>query len=402
MARRDKGSGSVSQRPNGKWEARLELPPDPITGKRRRATRWAETKTGAQRKLGELRRDLDKAGDVSTSSITVEKYLGMWLERKRSRVKPSTWKGYRSKIELHVIPVIGRRRLDKVTVADVEMIEDRFASRGLSMSSAKQTLVILSGAFADAERKGLMTRNPAALAERPVAAVGRRNAIPVEHLTKFLEANQDDLYLARFVLALATSGRQGEILGLELDRLHLDEGWVSLTRSLQRVTYEHGCGGVCGRRFGGDCPHRRFYVPAQYDGEQVYGGLWLLTPKSETSKRPLPLGDFATAVMRRYVEEVKPKRFVFEVDGNPIDFTADGDRWKEMLKRAGLPDYEMYGLRHSTATLLKSENVSDSDRQLMMGHSSIDMTEHYTHDDAARLSGAASAMDSAFKKLLTT
>ncbi|MEZ7898065.1 MAG: site-specific integrase [Flaviflexus sp.] len=396
-----KGDGSIYRRADGKWVAQLELPNDPITGKRRRKRRLAETKTGAQRKLGQLRREKDVTGDLPTGAITVEKYLKTWLERKRLRVKPSTWNGYRSKIEQHVIPVIGKRRLDKLTVSDVELIEDRFVSRGLAMSSAKQTLIILNGAFADAERKGLLNRNPAAIAERPVAVKGRRKAIPVEHLTQFLEANQDDLYLARFILALATSARQGEVLGLELDRLHLDQQWASFTRSLQRVTYVHGCGGVCGRKKAGWCPHRKHVVPAQYDGEQVYGGLWLLTPKSETSKRPLPLGDFATAVMRRYLEEAAPRRFVFEVGGNPIDFTDDGDRWKAMLKRAELPDYEMYRLRHSTATLLKSENVSDSDRQLMMGHSSIDMTEHYTHDDAARLSGAANAMDIAFKKLLS-
>jgi len=398
--RRDKGLGSVVQRKDGKWVARVELPSDPVTGKRRVATRIAETQSGAQRKIGEMLRDKSKTGDLSTSAITVEKYLTSWLERKRSRVKPSTWNGYRSKIEQHVIPVIGKRRLDKLTVGDVEMIEDRFATRGLAMSSAKQTLVILNGAFADAERKGLLTRNPAAIAERPVAAKGRRRAIPPGHLAQLFESNKDDLYLARFVLALATSARQGEVLGLELDRLHLDQQWASFTRSLQRVVYVHGCGGVCGRSKAGWCPHRRHEVPSQYDGEQVYGGLWLLSPKSETSKRPLPLGGFATAVMRQYLEEERPKRFVFEIGGNPIDFTKDGARWKAMLKRAELPDYEMYRLRHSTATLLKSENVSDSDRQLMMGHSSIDMTEHYTHDDAARLSGAAAAMDTAFKKLL--
>ena len=399
--RRDKGLGSVTQRKDGKWVARVELPPDLVTGQRRRVSRIADTKTGAQRKVAELLTQKNKTGDLATGSIRVGKYLEDWLKRKQTRIKPSTFHGYESKIRLHVIPVIGKKRLDRLTPSDVELIEDHFREADLSMSSARQTLTILSGALDDASRKGLIGRNPVDVAERPEATVGRRKPIPPEHVTQFIRANKDDLYLARFILALATSARQSEILGLELDRLRVDERWASFTKGLQRVTYSHGCGGVCGKGRASQCPRRRFIIPGKYEGEQVYGGLWLLTPKSETSKRPIPFGEFTAAVMRKYLEESKPDRFVFEMDGNPIDFRKDVYKWKEMLKRAGLPEhYQAYQLRHSTATMLKAKSVGDGDRQAFMGHSSIDMTEHYTHYDAERLLGAADALESSFREML--
>lgn len=400
MARRDAGSGSITKMNNGKWLARLELPPDPLTGKRRRASRWADTKAGAQRKLAQMLRDRDAAGNLATGSITVEKYLTDWLTLQEDRLKPSTWRGYRSKIVQHVLPVIGRKRLDRLTPADIERVELRFADLELAKSSALQTFSILSRALKDAERKGLLTRNPCAVADRPHSPPVRRDEIPPADLARFIEANQDDPYIARVLLALATSGRQGEILGLELDRLHLEQGWVALTRSLSRVTYRHGCGGVCGRRFGGDCPHRRIRVPSSAYAEQVHGGLWLLEPKSVTSKRPMPLQGGVLAVLRAYVEQAQPRRFVFELDGQPIDPKRDWDKWRAMLEHAGLPMYTLHQLRHSTATMLKRGGVSDSDRQAVMGHSSIDMTDHYTHADAERLAAAARALDSGLQGLL--
>ena len=51
--------------------------------------------------------------------------------------------------------------------------------------------------------------------------------------------------------------------------------------------------------------------------------------------------------------------------------------------------------------MLKAKSVGDGDRQAFMGHSSIDMTEHYTHYDAERLLSASDALESSFRELLS-
>ena len=105
--------------------------------------------------------------------------------------------------------------------------------------------------------------------------------------------------------------------------------------------------------------------------------------------------------MRSYFAQVPaPKRFVFEQDGQPIDPKADYDRWKAMLKRANLPDYPLHSLRHSTATFLNAAAVDANTRKTIMGHSSVDMTEHYTHRSVADSIPAITALDTLIRSAL--
>ncbi|RTE48795.1 site-specific integrase [Actinobaculum sp. 352] len=402
--RRDAGSGSIYQRADGKWCAALTLPSDPLTGKQRRKVRTAKTKGAAQRKLAEMRRELDAAGDLATQTPTVAAYLTDWLTLRRTTLKPATWEGYRSKIEHHVLPIIGRRHLDKLTPLDIERVTAGIIDSGGAAASALQTHRILGRALADAERKGLIRRNPARAADAPRAKTGRRDAMPAEHLVQLITANADQPYLARVILALLTSARQGEILGLELDRLDLTPGaaWVSLTRELAVIRYAHGCAGTCGRKRAADCPTRRFHIPDYLEAEQVHGSLWLLPPKSVRSTRPIALGALAVQVMTRYFDVLEtPHRFVFEASpGVPVHPRRDYGMWCEMLDRAGLPHYPLYALRHSTATLMRAAGIADRTRQEIMGHSSEDMTAHYTHREVEDQLDAVAAYDQYMTALL--
>ena len=59
--------------------------------------------------------------------------------------------------------------------------------------------------------------------------------------------------------------------------------------------------------------------------------------------------------------------------------------WATCVKSIGVPEYTPYACRHTFATLMKNINAPDEDKIKLMGHTSIDMTRHYTHSELESL-----------------
>jgi integrase len=53
--------------------------------------------------------------------------------------------------------------------------------------------------------------------------------------------------------------------------------------------------------------------------------------------------------------------------------------WEPLMERMGGWDYTPHYCRHTCATLLREANVPEDIRKLILGHSSTDITDHYTH-----------------------
>ena len=75
MARkiRRRGEGTIRQRPDGVWEARLTLP----DGKRK--SLYAPTEDALLSKLRQAQRDLEDGVDLSADTTTVAQFLDKWL-----------------------------------------------------------------------------------------------------------------------------------------------------------------------------------------------------------------------------------------------------------------------------------------------------------------------------------
>src|SRR5690349_20965680 len=119
---RRKGAGGLYQRADGMWCVAVELPrPDP--NKRRRKVIARAKKDDAVRELNRVKEELRLAGDLPTSSPTLEAWLNLWFERIASkRLKVSTRPSYRGKIDNYIIPAIGRYRLDRLSTDHIRRL----------------------------------------------------------------------------------------------------------------------------------------------------------------------------------------------------------------------------------------------------------------------------------------
>jgi Arm DNA-binding domain len=77
-----------------KWLFKVDLPPDPLTGKRRQTTRRGfKTKKEAQKAATELLMQAEKGVEVINQNMTLEEYLDKWVDLSAKRkVRETTLK----------------------------------------------------------------------------------------------------------------------------------------------------------------------------------------------------------------------------------------------------------------------------------------------------------------------
>jgi hypothetical protein len=114
--------GSVRKR-GGTWTAYWDLPPDPITGKRRQTTKGGfKTRKLAEAHVARVIDQLNSGTYVAPAKMTLAAYLAQWLEVQRTRLKPATWESYCAVLNGRVVPELGGLGLQQVTTAHVDAL----------------------------------------------------------------------------------------------------------------------------------------------------------------------------------------------------------------------------------------------------------------------------------------
>ena len=169
------GEGSIYKRKSdGRWIGVVSLGFDEA-GRQRRKTVSGKTRNAALTKLRELQRQLDEGLPPPNNRLTVGEMLDQWLKDVVPlRVSPSTLANYSSVIKTHIKPALGRKRLSTLTTDDVQAFISRKRDAGLSSRTVRLLRGVLVQAIAQAQRKGKVPRNVAALSEGPRLEQGDR------------------------------------------------------------------------------------------------------------------------------------------------------------------------------------------------------------------------------------
>lgn len=377
---RGKGEGGVYRVPADKtkplkhWTGTVELPPG-ANGERRRKVIRRKNKAELLRELGALRADLQLRGDLPTAGMTVEKWFRYWLDDIAAKnVRPNTLDGYRRTTENHIIPAIGKIRLEKVSPANVRRVHDAILDKGLSSTTALLAHRTLSVSFKAAVREGRIGRNPATLTDAPRKAATALQALDLPEAIQLLGHLADDPQGALWATVLLTGARRGEVIGLERDRVGdvLDLSWQMLRLKKTDVDGKPD-------------------VPADYEYRHLTGGLYLTRPKSSTSWRVIPLIDPLRSILEKHMRETPENEWglVFlrpKGDNNthktararPYSPDQAGKDWRKVLASAAIDkDVRLHDGRHTTVDLLYAAGVPDDLIKEIVGHSTRTMTQAY-------------------------
>lgn len=393
--RRQRGDGSLFQRSNGLWVARVDLG---IGGDGRRRSREVSSMSyaTAAAKLKALRRQIEDHGGAPGVGLTLEAWLTYWLtDVAPAQVKPTTLAAYRSCVTQHINPVIGKYRLGKLEPRHVREMRVSLEARDkpLAQTTILKAQVVLAKALKDAQREGKVNRNVAELVARPKPPQVDKEPLTPDQVKAFLRANSGDRLIARWVAAFFTGERQGELLGMEWNRVDLDAGEVDVSWQLQRLGYRHTCGQPpakgqpwpCGVRRAADCRAGSVLdVPRDFTHRRLEGGLVLTRPKSKKGARLVPLHPFLVAALRLHAatQEANPHGLVFtRPGGRPLDPRVDLSDWYAALALAGLPRSGTHIARHTTAQLLRAGRTDRDVMKDLMGHTTEAVTSAYLHTD---------------------
>jgi hypothetical protein len=122
MSKRASGEGSVGQRPNGLWEARLSYI-DPASGRRSWVSLYARSAEEARDKLDEARDRVKEQAPVRDSSQRLADWIEHWsaTSLEASSRKQSTKALYRNLARKHLSPApLGTTTLDRLRKTHID------------------------------------------------------------------------------------------------------------------------------------------------------------------------------------------------------------------------------------------------------------------------------------------
>lgn len=396
---RGKGEGSVYRVPKDKklplkyWVAAIEL--TSYDGTRRRKVKRSKDKAVAIRALTEMQTAYEANRDLPTASETVEQWFTRWLKLAEKQKKPKTVAGYRSVVNNHVIPAIGKVRLDRLTPAHVRRVHDKILStpkdpddpnKGLLSSTyALNAHRVMSSALSAAEGNGLIPRNVAKRTDAPRKDATELQVLTIDEARKLVQmfsTGEAEKYL--WAILILTGGRRGEVLGLTWDRITdvVDFSW-----QLQRLKLTDVPG----------VPD----VPADYEYQHLTGGLYLTRPKTTTSKRIFPMKGDLLSILTEWRQNAPGNAYnlVFTTpQGEPIDPDRATEQWPNILNAAGIHKHiRIHDLRHTAVDIAYAAGVPEADMKELFGHSMVAMTRAYrSKGNRLTLDAAAEAFSDQF------
>jgi integrase len=416
------GEGSIYQDEKGVWHAWVTMGVKNDGSPDRRHRRGASRQEVAD-KVAALERERD-AGTITTAGerLTVAQWLAYWLDNiAAAKVTEGTMSGYRPLVLRHLIPGLGKHRLDRLQPEHVEALYKKLASDGMAPATVLKVHRILSRALKVAVQRGKVKRNVCTLIDAPTVEPQESEALSADQARAVLDLALKDRLAALWAFRLEIGCRQGEALGLAWPELKLDTdagtGVATIRRQLQRLPARHGCGDPVGTvplRYRGRTIDRPVYPCGKKQPIQcpqgTGGGLRIVNYPKSKKPRHVSLSPALVLALMYHREAQAAERtaagsfwsddpafgdLVFrQVAGQPIDPGADYKAWVKLLKAAGVPAGGTHKARHTAATLLLEAGVPAKVVQEVLGHSTYRVTmDTYSHVTAPMSTAASKRIE---------
>lgn len=232
------GAGHVSRLPSGNWRWRVTvgIRPDgtPIS-----VGGTEETEKAAERAKVLALADHLRGGVSQPDRVTTGEWLDRWLAGKRAHLAAKTHHNYVKIIERHIVPMLGRKRLQSLRPADLHGLYAVLTAKGL-VDTQRQVHNVLHAAFDEAVRLDLIPRNPAdvvrpAPPRRDPDAAADAKALTAAEVGKLLLVLRQDRWGLIFEFMLMTGMRRAEVCGLRWEDVDLEKGRLRFRHNLVTV-----------------------------------------------------------------------------------------------------------------------------------------------------------------------
>lgn len=354
----------LTQRKDGIYQARY-------------TDRWGKRKAIYGSNLRELRVKLAEAiaGNANFNSIKDEVTLDQWFDRwmevyKEKSVRPNTKREYTHIYKKNISPYLGSRRINSLVKSDIQRLIDQASDNNYAYERQSKIKIILRDMLQRAVEDNLMVNNPVSgiqlRADKEITA----KALTQDEQNVFFEYCSNTFYDNLFNVAVNTGLRPGELFALTSDDIDLENGFISVTKTLVYQKYLTD-------------DRKEFHIEP---------------PKTKQSFRKVPINSVCRTYLERQfqlkkvVSEKRPKQqneYLFVTKFNtPLNSVIYSDAIKAVIRQINLirpfdDQFEIFSghtFRHTFATRCFENGVDAKVIQSYLGHASLKMTmDLYTH-----------------------
>lgn len=272
--------------------------------------------------------------------MTVEDFVEIYLNDKEAELKERTSNNKRYMIERHIIPLLGKKKMNEVTPADIMAWQNEIRSKNYSESYMRMLQNQITGIFIHAQRIYDLKNNPC----KKVKKIGKSDVRRLEFWTideyrKFISTyNRATRGFIMFEILFWTGCREGEMLALTKKDIDLDAQTIHIAKTIYRVK----------------------------------GTERITAPKTEESIRTVEIPRFLCDEIREFYDtlyEYPEDELLFPVSARAVEISMD----RHILK-AGVKKIATHCLRHSNCAYLIQHGVQPMIIKERLGHKDIRIT----------------------------
>ena len=373
------------------YRSSVYLGVDKLTGKKARTTVTASTKKGVKIKAREAVNAFANNGYSVKEKPTITTYrelVALWWKSYKNTIKPNSQQSMEGIVRLHILPVFGDYKLDKLTTPIIQQQVNKWADKAnKGEKGAYANYSFLNNINRRILQYGVtmqvIQHNPARDVIIPRKQQNKEHKVKFfsnQELKQFLDY-LDNLDLSSYenffdyVLyktLLASGCRIGEALALEWSDIDLKKGIINISKTLNRYQETN-------------------------------------TPKSKAGLREIDIDKATVSLLKQYKKRQQVQSWQLGRSEGIVftPFTTKyayacllRKRLQSHFKAAGVPDISFHGFRHTHATIMLYAGIEAKDLQYRLGHSNISMTLNtYVHATKEGAKKAVSIFEAAISNL---
>lgn len=315
------------------------------------------------KKLEDLRYEMKHGMYAKAQNLSLDSWFDLWMkDYKKNILKVGTYEIYRNQYDYYIRSKLGKKMLVDIRPEHINRLYNDLVEKDFATGSIKLVSAMLNGCFKQAERNGIISKNPVPLVNIPKGKARKERVVFTPEQQELFIGYSEQSYLHDFfLLALMTGMRNGELRGLRWSDIDFKKKIIHVNHTLV------------------------------YTKEKGY---FLDTPKTKTSKRDIPMLGQCYNLLKRMqanyndskVVSINKEDLIFTVcDGKELSrdrVTLELNKITKLMQADNIEIEHItcHCLRHTFATRAIEQGMQPQVLKTIMGHSSLAMTmDLYSH-----------------------